>query len=92
MVGSIEHYNILFTGLLTPMFLFGGVFFPFDQLPEWAQVIGWCLPLSHLVAATRDLTLGDPGLLTLAHLGVLLAILVVVFPFPASRLAKTLLR
>ena len=92
MVGSIEHYNILFTGLLTPMFLFGGVFFPFSQLPEWAQVIGWCLPLSHLVAATRDLTLGDPDLLTLAHLGVLLAILLVVFPFPAWRLAKTLLR
>lgn len=92
MVGSIEHYNILFTGILTPMFLFGGVFFPFNQLPEWAQVIGWCLPLSHLVAATRDLTLGNPDLLTLAHLGVLLVILVVVFPFPARRLAKTLLR
>ena len=92
MVGSIEHYNILFTGLLTPMFLFGGVFFPFSQLPEWAQVIGWCLPLSHLVAATRALTLGDPDLLTLAHLGVLLVILVAVFPFPARRLAKTLLR
>ena len=92
MVGSIEHYNILFTGLLTPMFLFGGVFFPFDELPQWAQVIGWCLPLSHLVAATRDLTLGDPELLTLAHLGVLVVILVTVFPFPAARLKRTLLR
>ena len=92
MVGSIEHYNILFTGLLTPMFLFGGVFFPFDQLPTWAQVIGWCLPLSHLVAATRALTLGDPDLLTAAHLGVLLVILVAVFPFPAARLRRTLLR
>ena len=58
MVSSIEHFNILFTGLLTPMFLFGGVFFPFSGLPDWAQVVGWCLPLSHLVAATRDLTLG----------------------------------
>ncbi len=92
MVGSIEHYNILFTGLLTPMFLFGGVFFPFDQLPTWAQVIGWCLPLSHLVAATRSLTLGDPDMLTVAHLGVLVVILVAVFPFPAARLRRTLLR
>jgi lipooligosaccharide transport system permease protein len=92
LVGSIEHYNILFTGLLTPMFLFGGVFFPFDELPHWAQVIGWCLPLSHLVAATRDLSLGDPDLLTLAHLGVLVVILVAVFPFPAARLRRTLLR
>ena len=45
--------------------------------PHWAQVIGWCLPLSHLVAATRDLTLGDPDLLTLAHVGVLLVVILV---------------
>ncbi len=92
MVSSIEHYNILFTGLLTPMFLFGGVFFPFSGLPDWAQTVGWCLPLSHLVAATRDLTLGCADLTTLAHVGALLALLVVLFPFPAARLGKSLLR
>lgn len=92
MVSSIEHYNILFTGLLTPMFLFGGVFFPFSGLPGWAQAVGWCLPLSHMVAATRDLTLGGAGWSTLAHVGLLLALLVAVFPFPARRLRRTLLR
>jgi lipooligosaccharide transport system permease protein len=92
MVSNIDHYNILFTGIITPMFLFGGVFFPFSGLPEWAQVVGWLLPLSHLVAACRDLTLGGPDLLTLAHVGFLLALLVAVFPFPASRLRRTLLR
>jgi lipooligosaccharide transport system permease protein len=92
LVSNIEHYNIFFTGVLTPMFLFGGVFFPFSQLPDWAQVVGWCLPLSHLVAATRDLTLGGADLLTLAHVGALVALLAVVFPFPAARLRRTLLR
>lgn len=92
MVSSIEHFNILFTGLLTPMFLFGGVFFPFSGLPGWAQAIGWCLPLSHLVAATRDLTLGGAGGGTLVHVGALLAILIAVFPWPARRLRGTLLR
>jgi lipooligosaccharide transport system permease protein len=91
-VTSIEHYNILFTGLLTPMFLFGGVFFPFSGLPDWAQAVGWCLPLSHLVAATRDLTLGGADLMTLAHVGALLVLLVALFPLPAARLQKTLLR
>ncbi len=91
-VSSIEHFNILFTGLLTPMFLFGGVFFPFDELPGWAQAVGWCLPLSHLVAATRDLTLGGADWWTLAHIGALLVLLVAVFPFPAARLRRTLLR
>jgi lipooligosaccharide transport system permease protein len=92
MVTNIEHYNIFFTGILTPMFLFGGVFFPFTELPTWAQAIGWCLPLSHLVEATRDLTLGGAGLLTLAHVGALLALLAIAFPFPARRLRRTLMR
>jgi lipooligosaccharide transport system permease protein len=91
LVTSIEHYNILFTGVLTPMFLFGGVFFPFDDLPTWAQAVGWCLPLSHLVAACRDLTLGGAGLLTVAHVAALLALLAALFPFPAARLRRTLL-
>ena len=92
LVSNIEHFNILFTGVLTPMFLFGGVFFPFSGLPGWAQAVGWCLPLSHLVAAIRDLTLGGAGLGTLAHMGALLALLIVLFPFPARRLSRTLLR
>lgn len=92
LVSNIEHFNILFTGVLTPMFLFGGVFFPFSGLPDWAQAVGWCLPLSHLVAAIRDLTLGGAGLSTLAHVGALLVLLIALFPFPASRLSRTLLR
>lgn len=92
LVSNIEHFNILFTGLLTPMFLFGGVFFPFSGLPDWAQAVGWCLPLSHLVAATRELTLGDVSVWTAVHVGALLALLLAVFPFPARRLGRTLLR
>jgi lipooligosaccharide transport system permease protein len=85
-VRNIEHYNIFFTGILTPMFLFGGVFFPFDELPAWAQILGWLLPLSHLVEATRDLTGGGAGWVTLAHLGALAGVLLVVFPVPLRRL------
>ncbi len=92
LVSNIEHFNIFYTGVLTPMFLFGGVFFPFDDLPRWAQIIGWCLPLSHLVEATRDLTLGGADWTTLMHVGVLAALLVVLFPLPLVRLRRTLLR
>ena len=85
---NIEHFNIFFTGLLTPMFLFGGVFFPFDQLSTWAQVVGWCLPLSHLVKATRDLVLGDVGWLTLAHVGALIALTAALFWLPLRRISR----
>jgi lipooligosaccharide transport system permease protein len=91
-VSNIEHFNIFYTGVVTPMFLFGGVFFPFDRLPAWAEVIGWCLPLSHLVAALRDLTLGGAGVLTLVHVGVLAALLAAVFPVPLVKLSRSLLR
>ena len=91
-VSNIEHYNLLYTAILTPMFLFSGIFFPFDRLPDWAQVIGWCLPLSHLVAALRDLTLGRADLLTAGHVAVILAITAVLFVVPLRLLAVRLRR
>lgn len=88
---SVEHFNIFWTGVLTPMFLFGGIFFPFSNLPDWVQVIGWFLPLSHFVAATRDLVLGDVSWLTAAHVGVLAAFGLALFAVPMARLQRTLL-
>jgi len=89
-VSSIEHFNIFFTGILTPMFLFGGVFFPFDELPRWAQIVGWSLPLSHLVEAVRDLTSGEVGAPTALHAAVLVVVVAVVFPIPLRRLRRVL--
>lgn len=90
LVSNIEHFNIFFTGLLTPMFLFGGVFFPFDRLPTWAQVVGWCLPLSHMVEATRDLVLGRVDWWTLGHVGVLLAITALLVWLPVRWMGRRL--
>ena len=89
-VRNIEHFNIFFTAILTPMFLFSGIFFPFDELPQWAQIIGWSLPLSHLVEALRRLTSGEVGLQTVGHVAVLAGVLLVLFPIPLARLRRTL--
>ena len=89
-VSNIEHFNIFFTALLTPMFLFGGIFFPFDQLPTWAQVVGWCLPLSHMVQATRDLVLGTVDGWTALHVGVLIVVTAALFWIPIRRLERRL--
>jgi lipooligosaccharide transport system permease protein len=91
-VTNIESFNIFFTAVLTPMFLFGGIFFPFDRLPEWAQVIAWCLPLANLVAVLRALTLGHTTTETLLHLLVLIAMAIAVFPIPLIRMARALRR
>ncbi len=55
-------------------------------------MIGWCLPLSHLVAATRDLTLGEVGRATLLHVLFLVALTAALFWFPIRRLGRILIR
>jgi lipooligosaccharide transport system permease protein len=91
-ISNIEHYNIFFTGLLTPMFLFGGVFFPFDQLPQWAQTIGWCLPLAHMVEGTRDMVLGHVDWMTLVHLGAVAALTAALFIIPVRMMGRRLIQ
>lgn len=42
------------SGLLTPIFLVAGTFFPLDGLPQWAQMLGNINPLYHCVELVRD--------------------------------------
>jgi lipooligosaccharide transport system permease protein len=57
---------------LIPLFLFGGAFFPVEQLPDWAQPIAYLTPLYHGVELTRGFVLGTLGLFAvLGHAAVL---------------------
>jgi len=58
---SFEFFNYYLTLVVTPMFLFCGVFFPLESLPPWAQVLARFLPLTYAVRATRALMQGQPG-------------------------------
>ncbi len=55
-------FNILFRFIMTPLFLFSGVFFPIDSLPAFLRPIAWVTPLWHGVDANRSLALGSPGI------------------------------
>jgi lipooligosaccharide transport system permease protein len=52
-------FNYFFTLVIGLMFLFSGVFFPLEGLPEWAVWSAWCLPLTHAVVLMRALRTGD---------------------------------
>ncbi|MFN2419824.1 MAG: ABC transporter permease [Gemmatimonadota bacterium] len=52
-------FNYFFTLFIGVMFLFGGVFFPVEGLPEWAEWAAWCLPLTHAVILMRALRTGE---------------------------------
>jgi lipooligosaccharide transport system permease protein len=44
--------------VITPLFLFGGVFFPVSQLPPVLEQVAYVTPLWHGVQLSRDLSLG----------------------------------
>jgi lipooligosaccharide transport system permease protein len=55
---SFENFNYVVSGVLTPMMLTAGTFFPIDGLPEWAQVLAQFNPLYHCVELVRAAAFG----------------------------------
>ena len=71
-------FNILFRFVMTPLFLFSGVFFPIDQLPAFLRPVAWLTPLWHGVDANRSLALGSPDLAgVLGHTAYLLVVIAI---------------
>ena len=79
---SIDNFSYVTSGVITPLFLLAGTFFPLGGLPEWAQIAAQINPLYHCVELVRHAVFGWEGLTDLAHVGALL-----VFGMAAWRLA-----
>ena len=58
-VPGIDSFNYFYTLLMTPMFLFSGIFFPLDNLPKIVSKIAFFTPLYHLVNICRSLAQGN---------------------------------
>jgi len=70
-VPSIDSFNYVISGIVTPLFLVAGTFFPIDGLPGWARVAAQVNPLFHCVELVRHAVPGlRPGA-DLGHLAVL---------------------
>ncbi len=83
---SYDFFLFYFTLFVTPMFLFCGVFYPINTLPEAVQMIAQALPLTHAVDLIRPLMTELPLHNSLVHIVVLLGYAVTGFLL-ASRLA-----
>jgi lipooligosaccharide transport system permease protein len=68
---KIESFSYWQSGLLTPMFLVAGTFFPLSELPQWAQVLGNLNPLYHCVELVRHAVFGFVGWADVWHLSFL---------------------
>ena len=91
-VKSIDLFNLPIFLFVTPMFLFGGTFFPIETLPQWAQHVAVALPLTHLVNLTRAFSTGIldgsvvTGLVYLAVFGLIF------FPLALRKMHQRLIR
>jgi lipooligosaccharide transport system permease protein len=75
----IESFSYWQSGLLTPLFLVAGTFFPIDQLPTWAQVLAWFNPLYHCVELVRSAVFGTWGWADLGSVAFLIAFAVIMW-------------
>ena len=90
LIPKMDYYTFFFTLFVTPMFLLGGIFFPYDRLPDWAQVLGWLTPLYHLVAIARSLATSPDALTVLGHAAWLAAVTAALWLVPVRAMRRRL--
>jgi ABC-2 type transport system permease protein len=74
-----------------PSILLSGFMFPFRGMPEWAQVIGEALPLTHFLRLVRGIMLKGNGLAeTAPHLWPILLFMTLVMTIAVARYRQTL--
>jgi lipooligosaccharide transport system permease protein len=85
-VPGIDSFNYFYTLLMTPMFLFSGIFFPIDTLPPVIAKVAFFTPLYHVVNVCRSAAFGNiqASFWDLAWL-VLVAIILAPYPFRMMR-------
>lgn len=91
-VKNIEMFNFPVFLFITPMFLFSGVFFPIQSLPQWAQYAAKAMPLTFLVSILRGLTLGRFHQFQIVELLWLTAIAVICTFLSMSMMKKRILK
>jgi lipooligosaccharide transport system permease protein len=89
---KIESFSYWQSGLLTPMFLVAGTFFPLTRLPEWAQVLGNFNPLFHCVQLVRHVVFGTESVADLGHLAFLIGFALISWRLAIHFMERKLIR
>jgi len=89
---NIELFNLPVFLFITPMFLFGGTFFPIENLPLWAQKTALLLPLTHLVNVARAFANGRIDATVLPGIAYLAAFSAAAFPLAIRKMRRRLIK
>jgi lipooligosaccharide transport system permease protein len=90
LASSIDTFNYVISGVITPLFLVAGTFFPVSALPDWAGVVSQFNPLYHCVQLVRHAVFNDWGWIDLWNVAALLIFAVVLWRVAVWRLRKRL--
>ena len=88
----IDFFSYFWTLIMTPMFLFSGIFFPLDLLPEWAQTVAWFVPLHQAVNLMRALVLTGDAADALAAAAWLAVVTALLFVVPLNLMRRKLVK
>ena len=58
LIDRIDLFSYYFTLVITPLFLFSGIFFPIEDFPAPVPQVAWFTPLYHAVNVCRGLAVG----------------------------------
>lgn len=89
---NYDSFGYFFTLLISPMFLFAGIFFPIESLPEAIRFLPWLTPLYHAVEAIRPLVLGQAISAVPGHLLWLFVVTFATLPLPLMMVKRKLIQ
>lgn len=90
-VPGIDSFNYFYTLLMTPMFLFSGIFFPLDTLPPAVSKIAFFTPVYHLVNICRSFSYGRPSTALWDIVWILFAVIILA-PYPLRLMRRRLIK
>lgn len=89
---NYDSFGYFFTLIVSPMFLFSGIFFPLENLPVGVRYLAWATPLFHAVEVIRPLVLGTITWVGLVHLALLLAFVALTIRIPLAMVKNRLIQ
>ncbi len=88
----VAFVTLVFTVVGTPMFMFSGIFYPFEVLPDWARAISNFIPLAPAVNLSRAFSTNvyEAGLIL--DVLFLIAMIIIILPLSYILLKRKLVK
>ena len=90
-VPGIDSFNYFYTLVMTPMFLFSGIFFPLDGMPSIVTKIAYFTPLYHLVNICRSFATGQISA-SVKDIVWIIVVAIILAPYPFRLMRKHILK